>query len=420
MTYHYITSKKSKLTVPDRVIIPVISGDGIGPEIWDAAKDVLEKAISHCYASARHILWEPVLAGKAAFDITSSWLPDETLDIISKAHIALKGPLMTPVGTGITSINVALRRHFDLYSCVRPIRWYQGVPSPVIHPERVNMVIFRENTEDIYTGIEWPNKDPHNTQLISFLQESLSVKTIRFPKTSGIGVKVISKEGTERFILHVMQYALRHGHKTITLVHKGNIMKHTEGAFREWSYAYLCQHFSGQIFTWLEYEQLSKDQGELQAKKALEVAKQSGKVIINDCIADAFFQNALITPEQYEVVATTNLNGDYISDALAAQVGGIGISPGANINDKTKHAIFEATHGTAPSIAGLNKANPSAMILSGAMLLDYIGWSEAAHTVQKSLQCAIENKVVTEDFNMPSATIVSTDKFSHYMCKQIK
>lgn len=380
-----ITLKNGSLVVPDNPIIPFIEGDGTGPDIWAASIQVFNAAVEKAYHGKKKIHWHEIFAGQKAYDKTGNWLPDETLDVVRDCMVAIKGPLTTPVGGGIRSLNVALRQQLDLYVCLRPVRYYDGVPSPVKDPTTTNMVIFRENAEDIYAGIEWMEGSPEVKKLISFLKNELNVSKIRFPETSSIGIKPVSREGSERLIRAAIRYAIQHNLPSVTLVHKGNIMKFTEGAFRDWGY------------------QLAKVEF-----KAAEIAggpwcsftnPETGKIIIiKDVIADAFLQQILTRPAEYSVIATLNLNGDYISDALAAIVGGIGIAPGANINYETGYAIFEATHGTAPKYAGKDMVNPGSVILSGAMMFEYMGWNEAAALIIKGLQAAIKSKRVTYDF----------------------
>ena len=387
-----------KLNVPDQTIIPFIEGDGIGPDIWRASVKVLDKAVEKAFAGSRKIEWLEVLAGEKAFDATGEWLPQETLDLIREHFVAIKGPLTTPIGGGIRSLNVALRQKLDLYACVRPVRWFEGVPSPVKQPGLVDMTIFRENTEDIYAGIEWMHGTDELEKVKSFLQNEMGVTNIRFPDTCSLGVKPVSQEGTERLVRSAIDFALAHGKESVTLVHKGNIMKFTEGAFRDWGYE-VAQKFYGS-------EDL--DGGPWQ------IIKRDGKeLIIKDVIADAFLQQILLRPAEYDVIATLNLNGDYISDALAAIVGGIGIAPGANINYTSGHAIFEATHGTAPKYAGKDQVNPSSVILSGVMMLEYIGWQEAADLIVKGIEGAIGEKRVTYDFHrlMEGATKLKCSEF---------
>lgn len=384
-------------TLPVCVTVPVIPGDGIGPEIWAATQPVLDAAIANLHGSTRRIDWLLCLAGKSAFDATGSYLPDDTMAAIQRHKVALKAPLETPVGEGMRSLNVALRKTFDLYACVRPVSWFPGVPSPVRHPERVDMVIFRENTEDIYAGIEWPYTAPAATALKTLIQDHCGNLPFPYPETTAFGIKPVSKQGSERLIRAAIDYALAHQRRSVTLVHKGNIMKCTEGAFRNWGYDVAESEYTDNVFTWRQYEAIARAEGKPAAEAALLVAKAEGRLMVNDQICDAFFQESLIRPEAFDVIATLNLNGDYISDALAAQVGGIGISPGANINYHTGYAVFEATHGTAPLIAGQDKANPSALLLSGAMLLDHIGWTEAGAAVRKAVVRTLSEGLVTED-----------------------
>ena len=393
-----ITFENGKLNIPDNPIIPFIEGDGIGSDIWSASQFVLDAAVKKAYAGNKKIFWKEVLAGEKANNITNSWLPDETLDIIKNHFIAIKGPLTTPVGGGIRSLNVALRQILDLYACVRPVRWFEGVPSPVKKPELVDMTIFRENTEDIYAGIEWLNGTPEVEKVKSFLIDDMNIESIRFPKTSSLGVKPISYEGTERLVKAAIDYAISNKRKSLTLVHKGNIMKFTEGKFKEWGYNIAKKDYNSDDY----------DGGPWQV-----IDKNDHKLIIKDVIADAFLQQILLRPAEYDVIATMNLNGDYISDALAAIVGGIGIAPGANINYNSGHAIFEATHGTAPKYAGKDMVNPSSVILSGVMMLEHIGWQEAADLIVKGIEGAIMAKKVTYDFHrlMDNATKVSCSGF---------
>ncbi|MGB9663717.1 MAG: NADP-dependent isocitrate dehydrogenase [Ignavibacteria bacterium] len=394
-----ITIQDGKLNVPEKPIIPFIEGDGTGPDIWRAAQFVFDKAVEKAYGGKRKIVWMEVYAGEKSNEVygPNTWLPDETLEAIKEYLIAIKGPMTTPVGGGIRSINVALRQLLDLYVCLRPVQYFPGVPSPVKHPELVNMVIFRENTEDIYAGIEWEAESPEAKKVIDFLQNEMGVKKIRFPNTSGIGIKPISREGTERLVRAAINYAIKNNRKSVTLVHKGNIMKFTEGAFRNWGYALATREFRDQVVTWDEC------QGNVP----------EGKILIKDAIADNFLQQILTRPAEYDVIATMNLNGDYISDALAAQVGGIGIAPGANINYESGHAIFEATHGTAPKYAGQDKVNPSSVILSGEMMFRYMGWIEAADLIIKGISGAIASKRVTYDFArlMEGATEIKCSEF---------
>ncbi|MGG3841399.1 NADP-dependent isocitrate dehydrogenase [Anoxybacillus kestanbolensis] len=409
-----ITVTNGVLNVPNYPIIPFIEGDGTGPDIWAAASRVLEAAVEKAYKGERKIVWKEVLAGEKAFKLTGEWLPQETLDTIREYIIAIKGPLTTPVGGGIRSLNVALRQELDLFVCLRPVRYFKGVPSPVKRPEDTDMVIFRENTEDIYAGIEYAKGTPEVKKLIDFLQNEMGVRKIRFPETSGIGIKPISEEGTKRLVRAAIKYAIEHGRKSVTLVHKGNIMKYTEGAFKNWGYELAEQEFGDQVFTWAEYDRIVETHGKEAANQAQAEAEAAGKIIIKDAIADIFLQQILTRPREFDVVATMNLNGDYISDALAAQVGGIGIAPGANINYETGHAIFEATHGTAPKYAGLDKVNPSSVILSGVMMFEHLGWNEAAKLIIDSMEKTIASKVVTYDFArlMEGATEVKCSQFA--------
>ncbi len=416
-----ITVTNGVLNVPNYPIIPFIEGDGTGPDIWAAASRVLEAAVEKAYKGERKIVWKEVLAGEKAFKLTGEWLPQETLDTIREYIIAIKGPLTTPVGGGIRSLNVALRQELDLFVCLRPVRYFKGVPSPVKRPEDTDMVIFRENTEDIYAGIEYAKGTPEVKKVIDFLQNEMGVRKIRFPETSGIGIKPISEEGTKRLVRAAIKYAIEHGRKSVTLVHKGNIMKYTEGAFKNWGYELAEQEFGDQVFTWAEYDRIVETDGKEAANKAQAEAEAAGKIIIKDAIADIFLQQILTRPREFDVVATMNLNGDYISDALAAQVGGIGIAPGANINYETGHAIFEATHGTAPKYAGLDKVNPSSVILSGVMMFEHLGWNEAAKLIIDSMEKTIASKVVTYDFArlMEGATEVKCSEFSDALIRNM-
>ncbi|ELK22723.1 isocitrate dehydrogenase, NADP-dependent [Anoxybacillus flavithermus TNO-09.006] len=418
-----ITVTNGVLNVPNYPIIPFIEGDGTGPDIWAAASRVLEAAVEKAYKGERKIVWKEVLAGEKAFKLTGEWLPQETLDTIREYIIAIKGPLTTPVGGGIRSLNVALRQELDLFVCLRPVRYFKGVPSPVKRPEDTDMVIFRENTEDIYAGIEYAKGTPEVRKLIDFLQNEMGVRKIRFPETSGIGIKPISEEGTKRLVRAAIKYAIEHGRKSVTLVHKGNIMKYTEGAFKNWGYELAEQEFGDQVFTWAEYDRIVETHGKEAANRAQAEAEAeaAGKIIVKDAIADIFLQQILTRPREFDVVATMNLNGDYISDALAAQVGGIGIAPGANINYETGHAIFEATHGTAPKYAGLDKVNPSSVILSGVMMFEHLGWNEAAKLIVDSMEKTIASKVVTYDFArlMEGATEVKCSEFADALIRNM-
>ncbi|MEH7379687.1 NADP-dependent isocitrate dehydrogenase [Bacillus sp. JJ1533] len=416
-----ITVSNGVLNVPNNPIIPFIEGDGTGPDIWAAASRVLEAAVEKAYNGEKSIVWKEVLAGEKAFNQTGEWLPAETLDLIREYIIAIKGPLTTPVGGGIRSLNVALRQELDLFTCLRPVRYFTGVPSPVKRPEDTDMVIFRENTEDIYAGIEYAKGSEEVEKLINFLQTELGVNKIRFPETSGIGIKPVSEEGTKRLVRAAINYAIEQGRKSVTLVHKGNIMKFTEGAFKNWGYELAEQEFGDKVFTWAQYDRIVEEEGKDAANKAQADAEAEGKIIVKDSIADIFLQQILTRPREFDVVATMNLNGDYISDALAAQVGGIGIAPGANINYETGHAIFEATHGTAPKYAGLDKVNPSSVLLSGVLMLEHLGWNEAATLIMNSMEKTIESKVVTYDFArlMEGATEVKCSEFANELIKNL-
>ena len=403
-----IEFSNGKIEVSNNPIIPFIEGDGIGIDIWPASKMVFDAAVEKAYGGEKKIIWKEVLAGEKAFNETGEWLPQETLDTFSEYLVGIKGPLTTPVGGGITSLNVALRQKLDLFACVRPVRWFNGTPSPVKDPSTTDMVIFRENTEDIYAGIEFEKGTDDNTQLKKILEENFSDRfnKIRFPNTVGLGVKPISVEGTNRLVRSSIEYALKHKRSSVTLVHKGNIMKYTEGAFRDWGYQLAKDEFSAKDL----------DGGPWQV-----IENGSHKLIIKDVIADAFLQQILLRPKEYSVIATMNLNGDYISDALAAIVGGIGIAPGANINYQTGHAIFEATHGTAPKYAGKDKVNPGSVILSGAMMLEHLGWIEAKDLIHKGLTKSIESKKVTYDFErlMDDATLLSCSEFGKEIVKNM-
>ena len=391
-----ILFEKGRLQVPDAPIIPYIQGDGIGVDIWKNAQLVFDKAVAKAYGGQRKVVWKEVLAGKKAADLTGDWLPDETLATIKDCLVAIKGPLETPVGEGIRSLNVALRQELDLYACLRSVRYFKGVPSPLKHPEKTDITIFRENTEDIYAGIEWESGTAEVQKVIDFLQKDMQVDKIRFPESSAIGIKPISKQGSERLIRAAIDHALAKGLRRVTLVHKGNIQKFTEGGFRKWGYELAQREYVDEL--------------------------ASGKLIIQDVIADNFLQQILLYPEKFDVVALTNLNGDYASDALAAQVGGIGIAPGANINYETGHAIFEATHGTAPDIAGQNKANPCSLLLSGAMLFDYIGWSEVSHLLTKAIEKALFEQKVTGDFasQLEGVAALATSQFAEELVANIE
>ncbi|MBI4535388.1 MAG: NADP-dependent isocitrate dehydrogenase [Ignavibacteriae bacterium] len=396
-----------KLAVPDHPIIPFIEGDGTGPDIWRASQRVFDAAVARAYNGKKSIVWFEIYAGEKSNKIygEGTWLPDDTLEAIREHIVAIKGPLTTPVGGGIRSINVALRQMLDLYVCLRPVQYFEGVPSPVKHPEKVNMVIFRENTEDIYAGIEWKAQTPEAQKIVKWLQTEMGVKKIRFPETSSIGIKPVSREGTERLVRSAIRYAIKSNRKSVTLVHKGNIMKFTEGSFRDWGYELAKREFRNETVSWDECQGNPQD----------------GKILIKDVIADAFLQQILTRPSEYDVIATLNLNGDYISDALAAQVGGIGIAPGGNINFESGYAVFEATHGTAPKYAGLDKVNPGSLILSGEMMMQYLGWKEAADLILSALNKTIHSKVVTYDFArlMQGATEVKCSEFGEAIVRNM-
>ncbi len=407
----------NNLVVPNKPIIPFIEGDGTGPDIWEASKVVLDAAVKKAYNGEREISWLEVYAGDKSNDVygENTWLPNETLDMIDKYKIAIKGPLTTPIGGGIRSINVALRQKLDLYVCLRPVKWFNNVPSPVKNPDDVDMVIFRENTEDIYAGIEFLEGADETEKVLDFLRNEFPDKyaKLRFPDTVGIGLKPISKEGTHRLVRASIKYAIDNNRKSVTLVHKGNIMKFTEGAFKKWGYELAESEFRDYVYTWKDYDDTVENDGLDAANKEYDEAMKSGKIIVKDVIADAFLQQILTRPKEYDVIATMNLNGDYVSDALAAQIGGIGIAPGANINYDTGVAIFEATHGTAPKYAGQDKVNPSSVILSGEMMLRYLGWTEAADLIISSINKALDNKRVTYDFHrlMEGATLLKCSEF---------
>jgi isocitrate dehydrogenase len=421
MSGEKITIQNGKLHVPDQPVIPFIEGDGTGPDIWAASVRVFDASVEKAFGGSKKIHWLEVLAGEKSFNQSGDWLPQETLTKFREYLVGIKGPLTTPVGEGIRSLNVALRQELDLYACVRPIRYFAGVPSPLKQPELTDMVIFRENTEDIYAGIEYNTGTAENEKMLNFLQNELGVNKIRFPKSSSIGIKPVSIEGTERLVRSAIEYAIRYKKPSVTLVHKGNIMKYTEGGFKKWGYALAEREFGEQVFTWAEYDKLKAEVGETAANEVQKAAIASGRILIKDAIADAFLQQILLRPAEYSVIATLNLNGDYISDALAAQVGGIGIAPGANINYVTGHAIFEATHGTAPKYAGLDKVNPGSVVLSGALMLEYMGWEAAADLIYKGLEKAIASKRVTYDFArlMEGATEVKSSGFADEIIKHM-
>ena len=409
------------LIVPDNPVIPFIEGDGIGPDIWNASVRVFDAAVKKAYGGKKKIEWMEVLAGGKAFEKTGEWMPQATLEAFKKYIISIKGPLTTPVGGGMRSLNVALRQDMDLYVCIRPVKYFEGVPSPMWQPEKVDMVIFRENTEDIYAGIEYMTGTPEAKKLLDFLQKELHVKNIRFPETSSFGIKPVSKDGSERLIRAAIKYAIENKKPSVTFVHKGNIMKFTEGAFKNWGYELAVREFAGYVYTWNQWEATKAESGEAVANEEMRIASIGGKVIIKDAIADNFLQQALLAPQDYSVIATLNLNGDYISDALAAQVGGIGIAPGANINYLTGYAVFEATHGTAPRFANTNTMNPSSVILSGVMMLDYMGWRDAADMITNAVGKTIRNKTVTIDFYnlMKKATLLKTSEFADAIIKNM-
>ena len=399
--------------VPDRVTIPFIEGDGVGAEITPVCQKIVNRAVQIAYGGQGSIEWKEVLAGGKAFRQTGEWLPEATMEAFREYLVGIKGPLTTPVGGGIRSLNVALRQTLDLYVCLRPVRWFKGVVSPVKEPQKVNMHIFRENTEDIYAGIEWEQGTPEAEKFYAFLRDEMGVTKVRFPETSSFGVKPVSIDGSKRLVRSAIRYALQHGLPSVTFVHKGNIMKYTEGGFKRWGYEVAEQEFARQTFTMNQYDQLKKDLGEESAHAAMAEAVNAGKIIVKDCICDAFLQNTLLMPEDYSVIATLNLNGDYVSDQLAAMVGGIGIAPGANINYQTGHAIFEATHGTAPNIAGKNIVNPCSLLLSSVMMLEYLGWQEAADLIVNALETAFGKGEATLDLArfMPDGTALGTVEF---------
>jgi isocitrate dehydrogenase len=419
-----ITIQNGVLSVPDRPIIPFIEGDGSGPDIWRAARRVLDAAVEKAYGNKRKISWMEVYAGEKSFTLFNNWLPNETVQAFADYLVGIKGPMNTPVGGGIRSLNVTIRILLDLYVCLRPIRWFEGVPSPTSHPEYMNMVIFRENTEDIYTGIEFELGTPENKRFMEILKDQFPSEfaKIRFPESSGIGIKPISKEGSQRLVRAAIRWALANKRHKVTLVHKGNIMKFTEGAFRAWGYEVAEKEFGDKVYTWLQWGIAKKDKGLQAANQEMKEAVSQGKLLVTDIIADAMFMNSLIKPRDYEVIATPNLNGDYLSDALAAQVGGIGIAPGANINYETGVAVYEATHGSAPGKAGLDKANPSSVILSGEMMLRYLGWNEAADLVIKGIERVIASKQLTIEIadQTENATVVKCSEFGDAIIREIQ
>ncbi|MBK7885422.1 MAG: NADP-dependent isocitrate dehydrogenase [Chitinophagaceae bacterium] len=421
MASKIIMDGNGNLVVPDKPIIPFIEGDGIGPDIWKASVKVFDAAVAKAYNGKKKIEWKEVLAGEKAFNQTGSWMPEATMDAFKEYLLSIKGPLTTPVGGGIRSLNVALRQELDLYVCLRPVKYFEGVPSPMWQPEKVNMVIFRENTEDIYAGIEFMTGTPEAKKLMDFLVTEMKVKSIRFPDTTSLGIKPVSKEGSERLIRSAIKHAIEHKLPSVTIVHKGNIMKYTEGAFKNWGYELAEREFGGNVYTWNQWERTKKESGEAVANEEMRISAAGGKVIIKDAIADNFLQQALLAPQDYSVIATLNLNGDYISDALAAQVGGIGIAPGANINYLTGHAVFEATHGTAPRFANTNTMNPSSVILSGVMMLEYMRWEAAAQLITNAVGKTIRSKKVTIDFYnlMKDATLLKTSEFADEIIKNM-
>jgi len=410
-----------KLLVPNNPTIPFIEGDGIGPDIWAASVRVFDAAVEKAYGGERKINWLKVLAGEEAFVKTGAWMPDETMQAFKDYLISIKGPLTTPVGGGIRSLNVALRQELDLYVCLRPVKYFEGTPSPMWQPEKVNMTIFRENTEDIYAGIEYMTGTPEAKKLLHFLVDEMGVKNLRFPDSTSFGIKPVSKEGSERLIRSALQFAINNKMPSLTIVHKGNIMKFTEGAFKNWGYELAEREFSSDVYTWRQWEKTKAESGEAVANEEMRISAIGGKVIVKDAIADNFLQQALLAPQDYSVIATLNLNGDYISDALAAQVGGIGIAPGANINYLTGHAVFEATHGTAPRFANTNTMNPSSVILSGVMMLEYMGWRDAAELITNAVGKTIRNKTVTIDFYnlMKEGTLLKTSEFGDEIVRNL-
>jgi isocitrate dehydrogenase len=418
-----ITIANGKLKVPDRPVIPFIEGDGTGRDIWRASVRVFDAAVQKAYGGKRKIHWLEVFAGEKANKTYNTWLPEETVSACRDFLVSIKGPLTTPVGGGIRSLNVALRQLLDLYVCLRPVRWFKGVPSPVKAPEKVDMVIFRENTEDIYAGIEFEAGTPDAKKFLDLFKQNFPKQfaKIRFPESSGIGLKPASKEGTDRLFRSTIEYAIVNKRKSVTIVHKGNIMKFTEGAFRNWCYQLAEREFADQVFTWEQWERVKSARGEQEANAQMDAAKRSGKIIIKDAIADITLQQVLTRPEEFDVIATMNLNGDYLSDALAAQVGGIGIAPGGNINYLTGHAVFEATHGTAPKYADLDKVNPGSVILSGEMMLRYLGWVEAADAIIGAMDRSIGQKSVTYDFarQMQGATEVKCSEFGDILIRNL-
>ncbi len=432
MTYQFIrvpdsgdriTNTGGKLSVPDHPILPFVEGDGTGRDIWRASVRVFDAAVEHAYGGRRKVAWMEVYAGEKAFQKIGSWLPEETIQAFQEYLVGIKGPLTTPIGGGMRSLNVALRKALDLYVCQRPIRYMQGVPSPVKHPEYVDMVIFRENTEDIYTGIEFEYGTDGNKQFMSMLKESFPAEyeKMRFPETAGIGIKPISKEGSFRLVRSAIQWALDNHRRSVTLVHKGNIMKYTEGAFRNWGYELALAEFDDRVYTWAQWERTKDEKGEAAANIEQDTALKAGKLLIKDVIADIVFQQTITRPTEFDVLATMNLNGDYLSDALAAQIGGIGIAPGGNINYTTGHAVFEATHGTAPKYADKDVVNPGSLILSGEMMFRYMGWDEAADLIINGMEGAIAARTVTYDFHrqMEGATLLKCSEFGDAIIRHL-
>ena len=418
-----IRMDNGKLQVPNDPIIPFIEGDGIGPDIWKASVRVFDAAVEKAYQGERKINWLEVYAGEKAFNKFNNWLPDDTIEKCKEYLVSIKGPLTTPIGGGMRSLNVALRQLLDLYVCLRPVRWYQGVPSPVKNPENVDMVIFRENTEDIYAGIEFEQGTEPNQKFLSLFKESFpdEFSKIRFPESSGIGIKPVSLEGSERLLRSAFDYAIENGRKSVTFVHKGNIMKFTEGAFRNWGYELAEREYGDHVYTWDQWERTKSEKGEESANQEQNEAIENGAILVKDAIADITLQQVLTRPAEFDVIATMNLNGDYLSDALAAQVGGIGIAPGGNMNNATGHAIFEATHGTAPKYTDLDKVNPGSVILSGEMMLRYMGWTEAADLIVQSMDATIQKKTVTYDFArlMGNITPVKCSEFGDELIKNM-
>lgn len=420
MTAEKITMQDNQLKTPKEPIIPYIAGDGIGPEIWEAAKAVFDEAVNKVYQGKRKVSWLPLLAGETAFKKTGEWLPKETVDALKANLVAIKGPLTTPIGQGHRSINVTLRQKLDLYACFRPVKYYEGSPSPVKNPQNVDINVFRENTEDIYAGIDIEAGTEEAIKLQQLLKDNGQLNKVRFPETSNYAIKPISEQGSKRIVHAAIEYAFQNNLGHVTLVHKGNIMKKTEGSFKKWGYEE-AEKYGDRVFTMNTYDKIKQTKGQDAADSALTAAEYAGRLVVNDVITDNFFQQSLLHPENFDVVVTMNLNGDYISDALAAQVGGIGISPGGNVNFETGQAIFEATHGTAPQFAGQNKLNPTSLILSGAMMFDYIGWHEVARVIQDAIGVAIRGKHVTLDFakQLPGSELLSTSEYGNFIVKTI-